>query len=110
MAIDSVLEQLFSLKNKTALVTGASGGLGRAMAVALAGAGARIGIHGTKPDKLEETRQAIKQVGGDGVVLCAELGDAPQCQKLAADAQSALGRIDILLHCGRTSRREVRGP
>ena len=107
MPIDSFLQQLFSLKDKTALVTGASGGLGRAMAVALAGAGARIGIHGTKADKLEETRQAIEQVGGDGVVLSASLGDAAQCQKLAADAQSALGRIDILLNCAGTSRRKL---
>ena len=72
MSIDSYLQQLFSLKGKTALVTGASGGLGRAMTVALAGAGARVGIHGTKADKLEETRQAVEQVGGDGVVLSAD--------------------------------------
>jgi NAD(P)-dependent dehydrogenase (short-subunit alcohol dehydrogenase family) len=77
------------------------------MAVALAGAGARIGIHGTKADKLEETRQAIEEVGGDGVVLSASLGDASQCQKLAVDAQSALGRIDILLNCAGTSRRKL---
>ena len=107
MPIDSFLQRLFSLKDKTALVTGASGGLGRAMAVALAGAGARIGIHGTKADKLEQTRQAVEQAGGDGVVLSASLGDAAQCQKLAADAQSALGRIDILLNCAGTSRRKL---
>jgi len=107
MPIDSFLQRLFSLKDKTALVTGASGGLGRAMAVALAGAGARVGIHGTKAGKLEETRQAVEQVGGDGVVLSALLGDAAQCQKLAADAMSALGRIDILLNCAGTSRRKL---
>lgn len=107
MTHDSYLQRLFSLKGKTALVTGASGGLGRAMAVALAGAGARIGIHGTKADKLEETRQAIEQVGGDGVVFSASLGEAIQCQKLAADAQSALGRIDILVNCAGTSRRKL---
>ena len=107
MAIDSYLQQLFSLKGKTALVTGASGGLGRAMTVALAGAGARVGIHGTKADKLEETRKAVEQVGGEGVVLSATLGDAAQCQKLAADARSALGRIDILVNCAGTSRRKL---
>jgi NAD(P)-dependent dehydrogenase (short-subunit alcohol dehydrogenase family) len=107
MTSDSYLQRLFSLKDKTALVTGASGGLGRAMAVALAGAGARIGIHGTKADKLEETRQAVEQVGGDGVVLSALLEGAAQCQKLAADARSALGRIDILLNCAGTSRRKL---
>jgi 2-deoxy-D-gluconate 3-dehydrogenase len=46
-------------------------------------------------------------VGGDGVVLSASLGDAAQCQKLAADAQSALGRIDILVNCAGTSRRKL---
>src|SRR4030095_11912554 len=107
MSIDSYLQRLFSLKDKTALVTGASGGLGRGMDVAVAGAGARIGIHGTKADKLEETRQAIEEVGGDGVVISALLGDASQCQKLAVDAQSALGRIDILLNCAGTSRRKL---
>ena len=107
MPIDSFLQRLFSLKDKTALVTGASGGLGRAMTVALAGAGARVGIHGTKADKLEETRLAVEQVGGDGVVLSASLEDAAQCQKLAADAQSALGRVDILLNCAGTNRRKL---
>ena len=107
MPIQSTLERLFSLKGKTALVTGASGGLGRNMAVALAGAGARIGIHGTKMDKLEGTRQAVEEAGGNGVVIPALLGDADQCQKLAIDAQSALGRIDILVNCAGTSRRKL---
>ena len=107
MASDSYLQRLFSLKGKAALVTGASGGLGRAMAVALAGAGAQIGIHGTNPERLEQTRQAVEQVGGTGVVLPTSLDDAAQCQKLAADAQSVLGRIDVLLNCAGTNRRKL---
>ncbi|MCI0421903.1 MAG: glucose 1-dehydrogenase [Acidobacteria bacterium] len=107
MPITSILQRLFSLEGKTALVTGASGGLGRVMAVALATAGARVGIHGVKAEKLEETRQAVEQAGGFGVILAASLHEAAHCRKLAEDAQVALGRVDILVNCAGANRRKL---
>lgn len=99
MSDTSIFQRLFSLEGKTAVVTGASGGLGRALAVGLAEAGATIGIHGVTANRLEETEHSIKQVGGGGVLLPASLNDISDCQKLIADAHAALGRLDILVNC-----------
>ena len=58
----SVLD-LFSLKGRTALVTGSSSGIGQAQAVALAEAGAVVAIHGPRPEKLEQTEALIRAPG-----------------------------------------------
>ena len=63
------IQRLFSLRNKVALVTGASGGIGREFAIALAQAGARVALHGTKEENLETTRQFVEKAGSKGLVL-----------------------------------------
>ena len=106
MPIPSILQRLFSLEGKTALVTGASGGIGRALAVGLAEAGATVGIHGVNAARLEETHSCLRQAGGNGVLLPASLNDVSECRKLISDACAALGRLDILVNCAGTSRRK----
>lgn len=82
-----------SLKNKTALITGAGGGLGRAMAVAFAHEGVRIVAHDVTP----AGREVADSLGG--VFLQADLADQAAVRKLAADALAAAGgRIDILIN------------
>jgi gluconate 5-dehydrogenase len=103
----SILQRLFSLEGKSALVTGASGGLGRALAVGLAEAGAAIGIHGVTPSRLEETERLVKEAGGRGLILPAPLKDVLDCRRLITDAQAALGRLDILVNCAGTNRRKL---
>ena len=99
-------ESLFSLKGKAALVTGASGGIGRALALGLAAAGARVGVHGRSQAELDETRSQIEAAGGSAVLLQADLADHEQCQKLIADARAALGRLDVLVNCAGMNRRK----
>jgi 2-deoxy-D-gluconate 3-dehydrogenase len=94
-----LLDRLFSLRGKAALVTGASGGIGRALAVALGGAGATVGIHGRDDVDLEETQRQVESAGGRGVILKADIADVASCRPLVDDARRQLGRLDVLVNC-----------
>lgn len=87
---------MFDLSGKAALVTGASGGIGAAIARALHANGATVGLSGRKVEALETL---AAELGGERVqVLPGELGDAAQIEALAEKAESALGQIDILVN------------
>jgi 3-oxoacyl-[acyl-carrier protein] reductase len=83
------------LSGKTALVTGATGGIGEAIARAVAGAGARVALSGTREEKL---RELAAELGGDAVVLPCDLADAAAVDALVGQAESALGTLDILVN------------
>jgi 3-oxoacyl-[acyl-carrier protein] reductase len=85
---------MFDLTGKKALVTGASGGIGGAIAKALAKQGARVGLSGTRAEALEAARV---EIGGDSVVLPCDLGDGAAVDALPARAEEALGGLDILI-------------
>ncbi len=87
------------LKGRTALVTGGSKGIGKAVAAALAGAGADVVIAARHRDEVVATAEALG-AGGPGRVtaLVADVGDPEQCQRLVADATATLGRLDILVN------------
>ena len=86
---------MFDLTGKTALITGASGGLGSAIAKALAGQGARLALSGSNKDKLEAF---AKELGGDHVTLVANLSDGESVDALVPAAVDALGKLDILVN------------
>ena len=86
---------MFDLSGKTALVTGASGGIGAAIAKALHGQGAAIGISGTRVDALETLAGEI----GDRVhLLPCDLSDPTAVEALPKQAEEALGQVDILVN------------
>jgi 3-oxoacyl-[acyl-carrier protein] reductase len=87
---------MFDLTGKRALVTGASGGIGREIAKALATAGARVALSGTRVAALEETRGEIG--GGDHPILPCNLADHDAVDKLVPAAEAALGGLDILVN------------
>jgi 2-deoxy-D-gluconate 3-dehydrogenase len=105
--MSSIFHRLFSLEGKAVLVTGASGGLGRALAIGLAEAGATVGIHGVTLSKLAETERLVKQAGGRSVLLPGVLKEVTDCKKLVTDAHAALGRLDILVNCAGMNRRKL---
>jgi 3-oxoacyl-[acyl-carrier protein] reductase len=87
---------MFDLREMTALVTGASGGIGSAIAQALAGQGARLAVSGSNLDKLEAFRSSL---GGNHVALPANLSDAAAVDALVPQAVEALGgKLDILVN------------
>ena len=86
---------MFDLSGMTALVTGASGGLGSAIAKALSEQGARLALSGSNQAKLEAF---AKELGGDHVTLVCDLGNAEQVDQLVPRAVEALGKLDILVN------------
>jgi 2-deoxy-D-gluconate 3-dehydrogenase len=86
------------LDGTVALVTGASRGLGRAMALALAEAGADLALAGRSRVDLEATAEEATKHGVRAEIFCAEMRDAGEIEALAAAALDAFGRIDVLVN------------
>jgi 3-oxoacyl-[acyl-carrier protein] reductase len=87
---------MFDLSGMTALVTGASGGLGSAIAKALTQQGARLAVSGSNVEKLEAFRAGL---GGDHVALPCNLSDGAAVDRLVPQAVEALGgKLDILIN------------
>lgn len=95
----------FALDGKKALVTGASRGLGQAMAIALAEAGADVACVSTRVEGTNETTAAVRAAGRNAWQLSADLSDVDAAAKLAEDAIDLLGSIDILVNNAGTIRR-----
>lgn len=90
---------MFSLNSYTALVTGASGGIGQAIAKTLAAQGARVALSGTRQEILEKIAAEIKQAyGNDPVILPCSLTDAQAIESLIPSAEERLGKVDILVN------------
>lgn len=85
---------MFDLTGRSALVTGASGGIGGAIARALHGRGAVVALSGTRRDALETL---AADLGERCHVLPCDLADAEAVEKLVPDAEAAMGGLDILL-------------
>ena len=86
---------MFDLSGKSALVTGASGGIGGAIATALHGAGARVGLSGTRVEPLEALAHAL---GDRAHVLPCDLSDAEAVTGLPKTAAETMGSVDILVN------------
>lgn len=86
---------MFDLSGKNALVTGASGGIGGAIARALHAQGAAVGLSGTRVEALEAL---AGELGAGAHVLPCDLSDPAACQALPGRAEAALGGLDILVN------------
>ncbi|MEQ9435953.1 3-oxoacyl-[acyl-carrier-protein] reductase [Hyphomonas sp.] len=85
---------MFDLTGRTALVTGASGGIGRAIATALSEAGAKVALSGTRQSVLEEVAATLK---GESAIVTCNLSDAEAVDGLVGRAEAAVGPLDILV-------------
>jgi 3-oxoacyl-[acyl-carrier protein] reductase len=86
---------MFQLSGKTALITGASGGIGSAIAKNLSQQGAHVVLHGTRAGRLEEL---ASEIGSNVFVVTANLSDRDAVGGLVAEAAKATGAIDILVN------------
>ena len=87
------------LDGKTALVTGASRGIGRAIALRLAAEGASVAInYAGNTAKAEETKAAIEAAGGKAALFQADVSDSAQVEQMVAAVTEAFGNIDILVN------------
>ncbi|MDQ8705437.1 SDR family oxidoreductase, partial [Streptomyces sp. LHD-70] len=91
------LEQHFGLGGRTALVTGGSSGIGRAIAHALAGAGARVVLMARREEQLKEVADEINSAGLQASWVSADLGDRDTLRAAADRAAEAYGEPDILV-------------
>ena len=99
-----ILEK-FKLDGKVALVTGASSGLGQAIALALAEAGADVACHARSKDKADETRAEIINRGRRAAVVTGDVADSSVPVRVVEDTIAEFGRVDILVNNAGTIRR-----
>ncbi len=91
------------LKGSVALVTGGAVRIGRALALALAGRGARVALHyGSSRDAAAMTLAAIHELGGSAEAFQADLRTPERAEELMEEVAARLGRIDILVNCAAT--------
>ena len=88
----------FHLKDRVALVTGASSGIGEATALALAEAGARVAIAARRGDRLQALAERLRSLGSEPLVLVADLLDEHEAQRMVAATEAHFGRLDILIN------------
>jgi NADP-dependent 3-hydroxy acid dehydrogenase YdfG len=87
-----------SIQDQTALIVGASGGIGRATAITLTEAGARVALVGRDRDKLEETRAALGERGSAAPIFTCDVTDRASVGEMVKGAIEALGSIGILVN------------
>jgi 2-dehydro-3-deoxy-D-gluconate 5-dehydrogenase len=98
------MQNMFRLDGKVALVTGATAGMGRAFALALAEAGADVVVHDRNVPP-SATAAAVAALGRRSATVCGDLSDPKAPAGIVAEAEAALGPIDILMNNAGTIRR-----
>lgn len=104
--MSTYVEELFSLARRTALVTGASSGIGRQMAHALARAGAEVVLVARREDRLAEVVSAISDGGGRATALPADLELRDEVARVAAEAAKPYDTPDILVNAAGVNPRQ----
>jgi len=94
------------LQGKVAVITGASRGLGRAMALALGESGARLALVGRNRDKLAETRKLAAEIGAEGEIFLADVRDEAQIAKLEKDVIARFAGAHIVVNNAGTAVRK----
>ncbi len=89
----------FSLEGKTAVVTGGTSGIGRAISIGLAKVGADVVATGRRQQQVDEAAAEIETLGRKSLRIAADVGDRSSLEKLAAVVLETFGKVDILVNC-----------
>jgi len=101
----SLIDRLFGLEGRLALVTGSSGGIGAAIALGLAGAGASVVVNGRSPAKVEAIVTMIAEAGGKAHAAVFDVTDSGAVKAGVAEIEDRVGPIDILFNNAGIQRR-----
>lgn len=86
------------LAGKMAVITGATGGIGQAVAMALAGAGCRLALCGRSPEKVAASQQMLSALRGEVAGYCADMTTVAAIARLAEELETTLQQVDVLVH------------
>jgi NAD(P)-dependent dehydrogenase (short-subunit alcohol dehydrogenase family) len=96
---------ILSLEGKTAVVIGGTTGIGRALSLGLADAGADVIASARRQEQVEETAAEIERRGRQTLRLCSDVGQRPSLEKLLAESLRRFTKIDILINCAGITKR-----
>ena len=95
----------FSLQNKTVIVTGGAGGLGRQMCATIAAAGANVVVASRSRDKIEAEAAGLREQGYSAAAIEVDVTDEPQVNNLIEQTVAAFGAVDVMVNnAGRWGR------
>lgn len=100
------LAKLFSLEGKTALITGAGGGIGSALSEGLAGAGAEVALCGRTVAKCQAVKERVEAAGGKASVHALDIADMDSVRACVAEVLETYGKVDVLLNVAGINVRE----
>ncbi|WP_250001480.1 SDR family NAD(P)-dependent oxidoreductase [Actinoplanes sp. M2I2] len=106
--MSAYLESLFGLSGRTAMVTGGSSGIGRAMAVALGRAGARVVLVARRPEPMAEVIEELRGFGAEGHAISADLADRAAVARVV-EQSARYGSPDVLVNSAAVNRRPPLG-
>jgi NAD(P)-dependent dehydrogenase (short-subunit alcohol dehydrogenase family) len=103
MAIDGI--KGLDVAGKVAVVTGGTSGIGRALALGLAAAGADVVATSRRAEQVKETAEQIEALGRRSLAIASDVGDRASLEQVLEKTISALGGVDILVNCAGTTKR-----
>ena len=94
-----MMNELFTFEGRIAIVTGATRGIGRVIAIQLAKAGVKVAIVGRDEEKAKDVLSQINTIGGDAIYVLGDISQDRECERIVDAVYSAFGQIDILVNC-----------
>jgi len=103
---EGIVNKLFRLDGKVALITGAAGGIGQALCLGLAGAGAKVALADIRQQAVEMAAEKMQRQNSIAAAFSVDLASHESVKRLVQEVIAHFGRIDILVNCAGINRRE----